>query len=63
MAVKLLTAPAKNSSSILVFKFLNAWASKKFRTFGVVPYQRNAQTHEFSTGRKFVRYRVNIAIV
>ena len=28
VAVKLLTAPAKNSTSILTFKFLNAWAFK-----------------------------------
>ena len=28
MAVKLLTAPAINSSSILVFKLLNVWAFK-----------------------------------
>ena len=34
-----------------------------FRTFGVIPCERNAQTHEFSTGQKFVRYCVNVALV
>ena len=60
--VKFLTAPAKNSSPILAFKFLNGEASK-FRTFSLVPCERNPKVYEFSTGRNFVRYRVNVALV
>ena len=29
----------------------------------MVPWERNAQTHEFSTDRKLVRFRLNVAII